>query len=185
MSPPSRGRTSTMGKHSVCSVIVPWAGRTLRRPREPIPYSPALSIRGKLRGSGHQGQMFFLSTPSAPIRTRRRRFSFQLRFISTTAISPIPFRENKVTWANGLQFTKSARLFGRYSYFRTRWAATFGFGYSLYDNKKILATHVVGVDFNTGPFTHSVRFSFLKFQNQIVDATTGNTLAFCNWARRP
>ena len=32
---------------------------------------------------------------------------------------------------------------------------------------------MVGVDFNTGTFTHSFRYSYLKFQNQIVDATAG------------
>jgi hypothetical protein len=34
---------------------------------------------------------------------------------------------------------------------------------------------MVGVDFNTGSFSHSIRFSYLKFQNQIIDATTGNS----------
>ena len=34
---------------------------------------------------------------------------------------------------------------------------------------------MAGIDFNTGSFTHSVRFSYLKFQNQIVDSTLGNS----------
>ena len=66
-------------------------------------------------------------------------------------------------------------LFYRFSYFKNLLGATFGSGYSLYDNKDITRNHVVGMDFNTGTFTHSIRFSFLKFQNQIVDATTGNS----------
>src|SRR5713226_4247763 len=36
--------------------------------------------------------------------------------------------------------------------------------------------HVVGVDFNTGTFTHSVRFSYTKFQNGITDAVTGSSI---------
>ena len=36
--------------------------------------------------------------------------------------------------------------------------------------------HVVGVDFNTGNFTHSIRFGYTKFQNGITDAVTGTTI---------
>ncbi len=45
----------------------------------------------------------------------------------------------------------------------------------MYDNRDITRQHVVGFDFNTGSFTHSIRFSYLKFQNQIVDATLSNS----------
>jgi hypothetical protein len=68
-----------------------------------------------------------------------------------------------------------AKLFYRYSYFANSLFATFGLGYSVYDNKDYTRQHVVGIDFNTGSFTHTIRFSYLKFQNQIVDATAGNT----------
>ena len=71
--------------------------------------------------------------------------------------------------------TNSAHAFYRFSYFKNSLGATFGFGYSLYDNVDITRNHVAGVDFNTGGFTHSIRFSYLKFQNQIVDATSGNS----------
>lgn len=92
-----------------------------------------------------------------------------------------PFREDNLMGRLDYQLTKSARLFYRYSYFKNLLGATFGFGYSVYDNKDITRNHVVGVDFNTGPFTHSIRFSYLKFQNQIVDATIGNSaLPFSN-----
>ena len=36
--------------------------------------------------------------------------------------------------------------------------------------------HSVGVDFNTGSFTHSFRFGYHKFQNGIVDAVTGSSI---------
>ena len=91
-----------------------------------------------------------------------------------------PFREGNLLGRLDYQLAKSARAFYRYSYFKNSLGATFGFGYSLYDNVDITRNHVVGVDFNTGSFTHSVRFSFLKFQNQIVDATTGSSLPFAN-----
>jgi len=36
--------------------------------------------------------------------------------------------------------------------------------------------HIVGVDFNTGSFTHSIRFGYTKFQNGITDAVTGSSI---------
>ncbi len=91
-----------------------------------------------------------------------------------------PFHESNLLGRLDYALTKSARAFYRFSYFKNDLGATFGFGYSLYDNVDVTRNHVVGVDFSTGSFTHSVRFSFLKFQNQIVDATTGSSLPFAN-----
>jgi hypothetical protein len=86
-----------------------------------------------------------------------------------------PFREDNLLGRLDYTLPKGVRLFYRYSYFKNLLGATFGLGYSVYDNKDITRNHVIGVDFNTGPFTHSIRFSYLKFQNQIVDATTNNS----------
>jgi len=69
----------------------------------------------------------------------------------------------------------NGKLFYRYSYFKNSLEATFGLGFSVYDNKDITRQHVVGYDFTTGSFSHSIRFSYLKFQNQIVDSTVGNS----------
>ncbi len=86
-----------------------------------------------------------------------------------------PFHEGNLLARVDYQLTKTARLFDRFSYFKNDLGATFGYGFSLYDNIDITRNELVGLDFNTGSFTHSIRFSFLKFQNQIVDATTGNS----------
>ncbi len=91
-----------------------------------------------------------------------------------------PFHEANLLGRLDYALTKSARAFYRYSYFKNSLGATFGFGYSLYDNVDITRNDVVGLDFNTGSISHSIRFSFLKFQNQIVDATTGSSLPFAN-----
>ena len=92
-----------------------------------------------------------------------------------------PFRENDGTGRLDYELSKSARLFYRFSYFKNLLDANSGFGYSVYDSKNIARDHVLGVDFSRGPFTHSIRFSYLKFENQMVDATTGNVaLPFSN-----
>jgi hypothetical protein len=36
--------------------------------------------------------------------------------------------------------------------------------------------HIVGADFNTGTFSHSIRFGYSKFQNGITDAVTGSSI---------
>jgi hypothetical protein len=85
-----------------------------------------------------------------------------------------PFRESNLLGKVDYNFGNGAKAFYRYSYFSNSLFATFGLGFSVYDNKDYTRTHVVGVDFNTGTFSHSIRYSYLKFQNQIVDATLTN-----------
>ncbi len=90
------------------------------------------------------------------------------------------FHEGNALGRLDYQVTKNVRAFFRFSDFQNLLGATFGYGYSLYDNKDITRDFVGGVDFNTGSFSHAIRFSYLKFQNQIIDATTGSTLPFAN-----
>jgi hypothetical protein len=91
-----------------------------------------------------------------------------------------PFIEDNLIGKLDYNLSNGAKAFYRYSYFKNSLLATFGFGFSVYDNRDITRQHVVGFDFSTGSFTHSIRFSYLKFQNQIVDATlNNNSLPFC------
>jgi len=85
-----------------------------------------------------------------------------------------PFHEGNLLGRVDYQLGKGVHSFYRFSYFKNSLDATFGVGYSVYDNENITRNQVLGVDFKTGNFIHSIRFSFLKFQNQIVDATVGN-----------
>jgi len=96
-------------------------------------------------------------------------------FASFTGGFSQPFRESNLLGKMDYSFGNGAKAFYRYSYFANSLFATFGLGFAVYDNKDVTRTHVAGIDFNTGSFTHSVRFSYLKFQNQIVDATSGNS----------
>ena len=69
------------------------------------------------------------------------------------------------------------KLFFRYSYSQIQAEGTF-FSDSLqvYQSKNYSRNYVGGADFTDGAWTHSFRFSYLKFQNQIVDATIGSGL---------
>jgi hypothetical protein len=87
-----------------------------------------------------------------------------------------PFTEDNLMGKADYQLTQSAHAFYRFSYFKNSLLANAGLGFSVYDNKDITRNHVIGLDFNTGSFSHSIRFEYLKFQNQIVDATLGSSL---------
>ena len=92
-----------------------------------------------------------------------------------------PFKEVEFTGRLDYSLTKTARLFGRFNYFQNSADATFfSSSFSVYSNKDYTRNEVVGLDFNTGSFTHTIRFSYLKFQNQIVDAVTGSNLPLAN-----
>jgi len=69
------------------------------------------------------------------------------------------------------------KLFFRYSYSQINADGTF-FSDSLqvYQSKNYSRNFVGGADFTTGQWTHSFRLSYLKFQNEIVDAVIGSGL---------
>src|SRR6202041_2647078 len=92
-----------------------------------------------------------------------------------------PFKEREFNGRLDYSLTKTARLFGRFNYFQNSADATFfPSSFSVYNNKDYTRNIVAGLDFNTGSFTHAIRFSYLKFQNQIVDGVTGTNLPFAN-----
>ena len=50
----------------------------------------------------------------------------------------------------------------------------YGSTYQPFANRNNTPVHVMGLDFNTGAFNHSIRFGYLRFQNHIADAVMGN-----------
>jgi hypothetical protein len=93
-----------------------------------------------------------------------------------------PFHETELQARVDYNVTKTARLFGRFNYFKNSVDATFfPSSFQVYNNLDYTRNDVAGLDFNTGNITHSVRFSYLKFQNRILDAVRGSTLPFANY----
>jgi len=92
-----------------------------------------------------------------------------------------PFHENNFLAKADYQLTRAVRAFYRFSYFQNSFSANGGLGFSVYDGKNLTRTHVAGVDFGTGSFSHSIRFGYLKYENQIADATIGIGLPLANY----
>ncbi len=94
---------------------------------------------------------------------------------------PAPFKENEIQTRVDYNLTKTARAFYRFNYFKNSVYATFfPSSFQVYNNLDYTRNDVAGIDFNTGSVTHSVRFSYLKFQNRILDAVRGSSLPFAN-----
>jgi len=93
-----------------------------------------------------------------------------------------PFHENNLMAKADYQITHSMRGFYRFSYFQNSFTTNGGTaGFSLYAGKNTTRTHVTGLDFNTGSFSHSIRFELLKTELQHSDATSGTDLPFANY----
>jgi hypothetical protein len=92
-----------------------------------------------------------------------------------------PFRENNLLAKADYEFAHGIRTFYRFSYFQNSFLSNGGKGFSIYSTKNITRTHVAGIDFNSGSFSHSIRFGFLKYENQVSDATQGSNLPLANY----
>lgn len=84
-----------------------------------------------------------------------------------------PFRDTELTGKLDWQATSSLHIFYRFTYNWNRSIATYYSGYPTYANRDNTPSHAVGADYNHGSWSHSVRFGYLKFHNEIVDASSG------------
>jgi hypothetical protein len=92
-----------------------------------------------------------------------------------------PFHEDNLMAKADYQLPHSVHVFYRFSYFQNKFAANGGVGFSVYGGKNVTRTHVTGLDFNTGSFSHSIRLGYLKTGLQHVDATSGTDLPLANY----
>lgn len=85
-----------------------------------------------------------------------------------------PYRENEDMARLDYQITKTARAFYRFTYDENRDIRPFGAGPSMqpFLNHDNVPSHAAGVDFNTGSFTHAIRFEYLKFHNLISNGAS-------------
>ena len=129
---------------------------------------------GALGGPVIEHQLFFFMDGERNIQHTVAPVPVSAPFSQYSGAFSGPFHEGNLLGRVDSQL-RGVHSFYRFSYFQNSLLATSGFGYSLYANTDITRNHVLGVDFKTGDFIHTIRFSYLKFQNQIVDATIGNS----------
>jgi Carboxypeptidase regulatory-like domain len=105
-------------------------------------------------------------------------------FIPVTAAPPFtafsgtydsPFRDTMFLGRLDYKVKPNASLFYRFSYEQNTSVRPFGAvpgSWQPFANKDHTPVHVAGFDFTQGRFTHSFRFGYTKFHNQIVDGTS-------------
>jgi Carboxypeptidase regulatory-like domain len=97
-------------------------------------------------------------------------------FIGDTGNFTSPFRETETIGRLDYQASKY-KAFYRFTFNQNRSVLPFiPNSYQPFANADHARDHVVGVDFNTGSLTNSIRFGYTKFQNGIKDAVTGTSI---------
>jgi len=88
-----------------------------------------------------------------------------------------PFREVEGIGRLDWQINSRYKFFYRFSYDQNHSVlAIIPNSFQPFGNVNHTPVHAIGLDFNTGPYTHSIRFGYTKFRNGIVDATAGSSI---------
>jgi len=97
-------------------------------------------------------------------------------FQRDTGAFSAPFREAEGIAKLDYQISKNYKLFYRFSYDQNSDVSAFeAIAFQPLDNTTHTRDHVIGLDFTTGGFTHSVRLGYMKFFNHISSGTTAST----------
>ena len=85
-----------------------------------------------------------------------------------------PFREVQTDARLDWNIKGSAHMFYRFNFDQNSQIRPYGSASSLqgFENENHTPSQTVGADFNTGSFSHSIRFQYLKFRNAIADGTS-------------
>ncbi len=88
-----------------------------------------------------------------------------------------PFREVEAIGRLDWQINNNYKFFYRFSYDQNSSVQAYtANSFQPFANENHTPVHALGLDFNTGAYTHSIRFGYTKFRNGIVDAVTGSNI---------
>ena len=162
--------------HAIGSASLPHASSL------PSPYYQRNQEGGNIGGPVIKDKLFFFADGERTLQHLGAPVLESPPYGAYSGFFPAPFVDQELEGRLDYQLTKTARLFGRYNYNKNSTDATFfPDSFQVYNNRNITRNFVFGADFNTGTYTHTVRFSFLKFQNQLVDGTRGTSTPFANY----
>jgi Carboxypeptidase regulatory-like domain len=98
------------------------------------------------------------------------------QFQGLTGSLSTPFREGEVISKLDYQISQNYKMFYRFSYDQNNDTTPFvPASYQPMDNISHARNHVIGLDFTTGRYTHSLRFGYMKFFNHIASGVTSTT----------
>ena len=146
----------------------------------PDPYYQRSQYGGSLGGPLWKDKLFLFGDGERTKQDEASPVQFSAPFSWLSGTFASPFREGIGLGRLDSNLGKGVHAFYRYNLYDSHTDATFGFGYQVYNTKNQTFQHTVGVDFLTGKFSHSFRYSYLKFENQIVDAVRNSSLPFAD-----
>ena len=137
---------------------------------------------GDLGGAIIKDKLFFFADGERTLQHAGAGVQPSPPFQSFAGTFPSPFKEGDLLGRVDWQATKSLHVFFRYGYFTNYLVPPFGPpSFSFFANEDITRNDVGGADWTSGPWTHSVRFEYLKFQNKITDAVRGSGEPFADF----
>jgi hypothetical protein len=106
-------------------------------------------------------------------RQNGQQFTAVAPFPQFTNNFPVPLRETNVGGRLDYNVTQNLRTFYRFNHNDNIGVTGFGLtDLASFANSNFTNFHVVGADYNTVRWTHSLRYSYLNFNNSIVDANS-------------
>jgi hypothetical protein len=108
-------------------------------------------------------------------RTRQngQQFTAVAPFPKFTQNFPVPLRETNVGGRLDFNVTQNLKSFYRFNHNDNIGVTGFGLNnLSAFANANFTNFHIVGADYNTARWTHSLRYSYLNFNNAIVDGNS-------------
>jgi Carboxypeptidase regulatory-like domain len=136
---------------------------------------------GRIGGPIVRNRLFYLLDGERTLQHEQVPVLLEPPFQQSSGAFTAPFRETDFVAKADYQLAQSAHAFYRFSYFQDSFASNGGSGFSLYDGKNITRNHVVGLDFNTGNLSHSIRLGYLKTDRNVSDGGSGSELLLSNY----
>lgn len=149
-----------------------------------LPHPPGLDstyqrsqFGGRLGGAIIKDKLFFFADGERTLQHSFIPVEYADPFTGFSGGYESPFKTGDAIGRLDYKGPKGMNLFYRYSFSQIKAEGTyFSDALNPYVSKNYVRQNVVGADFTTGSFSHSIRYSYMKFQNEVGDAAIGSGL---------
>ena len=145
-------------------------------PGPTAPYFQRNQYGGNFGGAVLKDKLFFFMDGERTIQHFDQPVIPGPPFQSDTGGFNAPFKEGELLGRVDWQITPKYKMFYRFSYDDNRDVSAFvPASFQPMDNITHSRDHAVGLDFGSGTFTHSIRFGYIKFYNDIASGVNSTT----------